>query len=382
MNADTETGAVALDRFAILVVLAVAAAYGLALGLTYPLLAIILEGQGVSATLIGLNTAMTPLGIVISAPFIPVLARRFGALRLAIVCALATALLFAAIGAWHNLWWWFPLRLLLGAAIDSLYVISETWLLQLAGPRHRGKLIGLYSTMLAAGFAVGPFALALVGSEGGHAFGIGIAIMLATAAGLLALRGRVPRQDLQNPGQVFGFMRLAPMLLLAIGVVALFDQVALSLLPVYLLGNGMSEALTATALGVFVIGNVLLQYPIGWLSDRMSRRLVASICLGCVLVCCAVLPVTVGNAALWPVLFVLGSAGFGIYTVTLAELGDRFEGAMLLAGNAAFALMWGLGGIVGPPVTGGVMDLVGGPGLPLTLFAAFALLPIALRGFR
>ena len=48
----SESGA-PLDRFAIAVVVAVAAAYGLALGLTYPLLAIILEGQGVSATLIG-----------------------------------------------------------------------------------------------------------------------------------------------------------------------------------------------------------------------------------------------------------------------------------------------------------------------------------------
>lgn len=376
-----ESGA-PLDRFAIAIVVAVAAAYGLALGLTYPLLAIILEGQGVSATLIGLNTAMTPLGIVLSAPFIPALARRFGALRLAIICAIASAALFAAIGAWHNLWWWFPLRLLLGAAVDSLYVISETWLLQLAGSKHRGKLIGLYSTMLAGGFTVGPFVLAVAGSEGWLAFAIGILVMLATAAGLLALRGRVPHWDQQSPAQVLGFMRLAPMLLLTIGVIALYDQVALSLLPVYLLDGGMSEALTATALGVFVIGNVLLQYPIGWLSDRLSRRRVAYACLACVLLSCAALPITIGTAAMWPVLFVFGSTGFGIYTVTLAELGDRFEGEMLLAGNAAFALMWGVGGIVGPPVTGGVMDLIGGHGLPLTLFIAFTLLLGALRGFR
>ena len=283
---------------------------------------------------------------------------------------------------YHDIWLWFLLRLLLGATVDSLYVISETWLLQMAGARHRGKMIGLYGTLLAGGFAVGPFVLALAGSEGWLAFGIGIAVMLVVAFGLLALRGRVPRWDHQGPAQVLAFIRLAPMMLLTIGVIALFDQAILSLLPVYLLGEGMSEALTAMALGVFVVGNVALQYPLGWLSDKLSRKLVAFVCLGCVLISCAALPASIGTLTLWPLLFVLGSAGFGIYTMTLAELGDRFEGETLLAGNAAFALMWGVGGIIGPPVTGGIMDMVGGHGLPLTVFAAFILLVFALRSFR
>ena len=81
---------------------------------------------------------------------------------------------------------------------------------------------------------------------------------------------------------------------------------------------------------------------------------------------------------LWPLLFTLGSAGFGIYTITLAELGDRFEGEWLLAGNAAFAFMWGMGGISGPPLTGIMMDSIGVNGLPLVLFCAFCLLLITL----
>ena len=41
--------------------------------------------------------------------------------------------------------------------------------------------------------------------------------------------------------------------------------------------------------------------------------------------------------------------------------------AMLVAGNAAFSLMWGLGGIAVPPATGAAMDLLGAEGLPITL---------------
>jgi MFS family permease len=236
----------------------------------------------------------------------------------------------------------------------------------------------LYGTSLAVGFTIGPFVLSVTGSEGWAAFGTGIAVMLLTTAGLLMVRGKVPEQTGSQKASLGEFARLAPFLLVAVGVIACFDQVALSMLPVYLLNFGMNESRAAIAIGVLVVGNVLLQYPIGWLSDRVPRRRVMLACLLLVLACSVALHYTLGSVLLWPVLFVLGSSGFGIYTVVLAELGDRFDGAMLLAGNAAFALMWGVGGFVGPPVTGSVMDLVGSVGLPLSLIAVFTLLLVAL----
>ncbi len=374
----TPGSAVPSRRLVLAALIAIAAVFAMSLGLTYPLLAIILEGQGVSSTLIGMNTAMTPLGIIVMAPFIPRITRRFGAWRVAVACALATALLLLAIGAYRNVWFWFPLRFLLGVTIDSLFVISETWLLQMAGAQHRGKLVGVYGTSLASGFTIGPFVLSVTGSEGWSAFGVGLAVMLLTAAGLLLIRGRVPEQASGENISLLQFSRLAPMLLLAVGVVACFDQVALSMLPVYLLDAGMTEARAAFAVGVLVVGNVLFQYPIGWLSDKVPRRRVMAGCLVLVLASIAALLAAVATAYLWPVLFVLGSSGFGIYTVVLAELGDRFEGAMLLAGNAAFAMMWGVGGIVGPPLTGTVMDALGGIGMPLSLAAMFALLLVVI----
>ena len=57
----------------------------------------------------------------------------------------------------------------------------------------------------------------------------------------------------------------------------------------------------------------------------------------------------------------------GIYTVSLIQLGERFSGQALIAGNAAFALVWGIGGIVGSPATGLAMQLIGHQGLPSSL---------------
>ena len=72
-----------------------------------------------------------------------------------------------------------------------------------------------------------------------------------------------------------------------------------------------------------------------------------------------------------------------IANLALTELGDRFTGELLLAGNAAFALMWGVGGLFGGPLGGGAMDLFGPHGLPAVMALAYAVLfAFVLRGGR
>ena len=65
---------------------------------------------------------------------------------------------------------------------------------------------------------------------------------------------------------------------------------------------------------------------------------------------------------------------YGVFTLALAELGDRFSGSLLLAGNAAFALMWGVGGLIGPPTVGAAMNFIDPEGFPITLGLSYAML--------
>jgi predicted MFS family arabinose efflux permease len=83
------------------------------------------------------------------------------------------------------------------------------------------------------------------------------------------------------------------------------------------------------------------------------------------------LPFVMGTWAMWPLLPVLGAAGAGLYTVGLAELGDRFQGEELIAGSAAFSTMWGTGALIGSTLGGVSMYLFGPHGLPLALAAFF-----------
>ena len=100
--------------------------FTLTLGLSYPLLALILENLGTPKALIGVNAAMTPLGIIVSSPVIPRLARYKGSWGLAMVCLLFTLLFFVLIGATRRIEFWFILRFFLGVFINGMFIVSET----------------------------------------------------------------------------------------------------------------------------------------------------------------------------------------------------------------------------------------------------------------
>ena len=83
--------------------------FDVTMGLSYPLLSLLLEDRGVSPLIIGLNASMLPLGLVLSAPFIPTLATLFGPWRFAVACIAATAILLALFKVWESLATWFVL---------------------------------------------------------------------------------------------------------------------------------------------------------------------------------------------------------------------------------------------------------------------------------
>ncbi|NNL78700.1 MAG: MFS transporter [Desulfobacterales bacterium] len=348
--------------------------FTLTLGLSYPLLALILENLGTPKALIGLNAAMTPLGIILSSPAIPRLARYKGSWGLAMLCLLFTLLFFVLIGATRRIEFWFILRFLLGVCINGMFIVSETWINQLSHSTTRGRIMGIYATVMSLGFCVGPFILPLTGFDGWPPFMVGIVCFIAAGLIMLPLRRRLPEFEKTIHGSVYRFMTLAPTLLLAVLSAAYFDQIVLSFLPLYTLYFGFPQTTASFALGVLIVGNVFLQFPLGWLADLTSRRMVMLACTITTLAGCALLPFAIQSIwLLWPLLFIWGGAAFGVYTVALAGLGDRYSGAMLLTGSAAFGLMWGVGGMIGPALAGGAMQLWGPVGLPLILGIPFAL---------
>lgn len=348
-------------------------------GLTYPLLALILERQGVAAWLIGVNAAMMPLGMIVAAPLTPYLMQRLGALRFVVSSQLGTLLCLLLIGAQHDAWLWLPLRFLMGLFLASQFVVTETWINQIASDAYRGRILGFYATVLSVGFAAGPAILLAVGTRGWAPFSAGVALLLGALAVLLLVRKALPAARGERPMSVFAFLPLAPLLLLAVAAVAFADEGSMSLLPIYVIQHGYGESIGTIALIAMIAGSVSMQYPIGWLADRFPRSRVMFVCALVAAASALVQSLAVGMPWLfWGVVFIWGGSYYALHVLSLVRLGERFSGAALVAGNSAMGAMWGVGGIVGPPTLGGAMSAIGPDGLPVVLAVLFAAIALVI----
>jgi MFS family permease len=364
--------------------IATIASCDIALGFTFQLLPLLMEKQHVPAWIIGFNTAMGPIGILLAGPILPRVIGRFGPKRMA-YCAVAfimTALvIFKAI---PSLYIWFPLRFCFGIATGALFTISEAWILTFAGLGNRGRIMGIYTSVMAISFSTGPFILPLTGTDGWLPWIIGV---LCLGLGTLPLAFVDVSDDLFHDEEGGNFLRVikrAPLLLFAVGTATLFDSVFISFFTIFGLRSGLTLQTASWLLGAGIIGNTLFQFMIGTASDRWSRVGVVACSAVITVIMSSSLIFVVHSWAIWPVVIILATAAFAVYVVALATMGDTFKGGDLIAGSAAFSAMWGVGGLIGPPIVGAAIDRFGINAMPISLAIIYVilLLGLALSGGR
>jgi MFS family permease len=374
-----------LDRQRLINLLAAIAAitvFGFTFGLMFPLLSLIMESQGVPSHIIGYNAAMHPVGIMLSVFVIPTVVRRFGAKRAVIGSALLTAAVILCYPFFPIFWWWFVLRILQGFLVSILFAISEAWIVRFSAGPWRTRILAIYTSVLALSFGGGPAIITFTGIEGALPFLIGAMVLLLATIPIFFVKDEAIDSEDETPLSVLAFSRKAPILLFAVMMFAILDAANLSFLPVYAVKKGFDQELAALALTAFVIGNTVLQFPIGWLADHVPKR---AVMVGCAVLAGSaslLVPFAFGTILLWPVLTVMGATAAGIYTVALAELGERFSGHELVTGTASFSTMWGFGALAGSLTAGWSIAAFGPDGLPFSMAAVFLVFILSIAATR
>ena len=347
--------------------------YGLTLSLFTPLLSLILERQGHSSTLIGALAMAAPAGVIIGSFLVPRVLRHVEGRSLLFAGVFMEIVLIFLLMSIHSLPAWFLIRFLGGLTGAVLFVVTETWMLEITPNSSRGRVMGLYNTVLSLSFALGPLLLAVTGIQGKLPFVTGIVVMGFAGLPLLATGRYYPSSTDQPTFGIISFVRVAPLLALACFVVAFKDLAGTSLLPVYSVRVGLNESSAVLMLFFAAAGGALLQLPVGWLADRLDRR---AVLIGCALAGLAgsmIWPFVMHlPALLWLTLFFWWGLFAGVYTVAMTLAGQWFRGIELATAMAAFGVFWGLGAFTGPLVGGVGMDLWNPHGLPLVLLVAAA----------
>ncbi|PXX91811.1 hypothetical protein DIT71_08105 [Marinobacter vulgaris] len=343
-------------------------------GLTHTLVPLRLASGSAS----GFVTACYFVGFGLGAFLGPLLIRRVGHIRafggllgIVIFAVLSLALIDA-------LWFWGMIRLLHGASIAAVAVVVEAWLVSASGPEARGRVLAVYTLAVYGGIGIGPLFLTFLPDTIWQPFSVAAIALCLAAVPVLFWRTDAPAIPTRAPASWQHLINVSPVSL-ATATAAGFSGGSLTALgPIYALSLGLDTSGVALMMSVPVILGLILQWPLGTLSDHYERRRVMS---GAILVSASfaltlIWGQSLGLVAIYCLLAGLHGILYALYPLALAHANDRVGtptdttdiGAGLLLG-------YGIGAAAGPAVAGGVALAMG----PLSGFLV-TMVALALTG--
>jgi MFS family permease len=353
-------------------VIAAMAVVNLVYGITFPLFALVLDAQGVSKTLIGLNTMVQALAVVVLAPAAPRLMHRFQPARIMQVNAVVLAVLLILAGRFPNIWFWFPLRFVIGATTAMLWIASEAMINTYAEESWRGRIIGIYSAVGAAGFALAPILLIVTGTSGMLPFVSTSVITLLAALPLFWTVSQEQPHKETSGSSLLKVIMLAPAVMLGNIAYAAAIESIITFFPIYGLHLGLAGNVALGMMTVLGVGGMVLVLPLSWLADHVNRM---GMLLACVLATMAgllVMPYLVTVPVVSAIfVFLFGGISGMIYTLGVILIGEQFKGAMLATATTTYTACWGIGSVIGPLIAGAGMDWLGVEYMALVIFFIF-----------
>ncbi|MFK3907191.1 MFS transporter [Pseudomonas monteilii] len=354
---------------------------GLALGVSMPLVSLRLESWGYGAFAIGVMAAMPAVGVLLGASLASRLAGWIGVPSAMRLCLWGSALSIGLLGLLPGYPLWLALRLLIGMCLTVVFVLGESWINQLVVERWRGRLVALYGSTYALSQLAGPLVLGLLGSQDDFGFWAATGLLMVAPL-LLVGRSGAPVAEACSVtlGDLRQFCGRQPVIAWAIALFAAFEAMILTLLPVYSLRQGFSPEVAMFMVSTVVIGDAVLQLPIGALADRLSRPALFSGCALVLLGSSLAIPLLLHTPAIWPLWVVFGASAGGLFTLSLILIGERYRDNALVRANAHVAQLWGIGCLLGPLLAGAGGQWVSGHALPLLMAAgAFGLVLLTRR---
>lgn len=363
-------------QWGIITVLLATVVLGSITGYSWTLFSLQLEQAEVPTEWIGYAGTAQLLAIVLVTNLLPRFLYKSNLFHLHLIASAAGILAFAGLGlAGSILWLHLPLRLLLGCGLSGTYILYEYWLNSSVSDRNRGKVMALYCTCVVLGMSAGPLYVAPLQAVPVLFPLLGMALFVATLAIVGTARHHVPAVHSAPPSaSLWGIILLSPTVAVIALMWGLTESTYWSFMTIYGLRNGLSTADAALLLSLISMGGLIAQLPMGALADRFSPRFTVLLATGIGAAGGLMLPqlITAAGWPLWLHMFVWGGIMTTIYTCAIILLGREHKAANLANATLAFQMMYGVGNIIGPMVTGHAIEIAGTVAVPAMMGLACA----------
>ena len=352
--------------------------------------------NGLFSTLLGVRTAIEGFssgmaGVIVACYFFGLfLGARYAAHFIGIGGYIRAFAAFASVMSisallhviWVDPYVWMVIRLLSGFCMAGLVMITESWLNQRADNNMRGQLLSFYMITNYLGAGCGQFLLPLADPSQFQLFSLVSILFSLALVPILMTRSEAPPSPKSTPVRLRMLCRLSP-----VGVFGTFCAGWISATnngigPIFTREIGMTLSGTSLFMFCLIFSGLLLQWPIGRLSDRIDRRrvllLVALVTLisSCLLAWVSYWHEQLGLYPMLVLVGIYGSTFYTLYSVSTAHIADNASaaGESMASVASGILVIYGCGAIVGPLVAGQAMEYFGPQGMFINISVILLLL--------
>ncbi|MER8405133.1 MFS transporter [Mesorhizobium sp. M0185] len=330
-------------------------------GLMFAYIPVRLGAEGFDPTWAGLIVTGLSAGGLAGCILTGPLVRRVGHARVFMVLSALIVLSNAAVGAGPHPLPWIAARALYGFAICGLFIVAQSWLNDVVANAIRGRVMAIFYVAYVAGLGVGYSTLALIDIRAADAPLIGIAFTALSILPVGLTRLAQPPAPQAASVALSRAWRISPVGVAGMLAVGGLSMTISGFAPIHATAKGYSQADVALLLSAMPVGTLILQIPLGWISDRTDRRFV--------LIAASALAAAAGLfalgfdggalAALLVIYVVWDGASESIYSLASAHAGDRAGKDDMVALSSSLLFAWSLSGFVVPGIVTGLSAVYG-----------------------
>ena len=353
---------------------------------------LLMLGNGMQGTLLGIRGSAEgfstfSMSIVMSSYFVgflggsllaPGMIRRVGHVRVFAALASFISAVLVLYATWANPWVWAFLRVVIGFSFSGVYVTAESWLNNAATNETRGKALSLYMMVQMVGIVAAQMLLLVPDPSGFLLFVIPSVLVSISFAPILLSISPTPAFEATERLSLRELYDISPLGVVGMFLLGSVFAAQFGMSAVYGGQAGLSLAQISIFVSAFYVGATLFQYPLGWMSDRMDRRvliLAVSVLGGAG----AFFGMALGGDfyALLVAAFLIGGTSNPLYSLLIAYTNDFVAAERMASVSGGMVFINGLGAIAGPVITGWSMAAFG----PGGYFLFLGVLLVALAGY-
>jgi MFS family permease len=347
----------------------VRASWALLIGIGFMMLGNGLQGTllGLRATMEGFGTFTTGImmsgyfvGIFVGSMIAPKLVQRVGHIRVFAALASMASIAILVQGIYVHVITWTIMRLVTGISYAGLYVVAESWLNDRASNETRGQMLSIYMVVTTLGLGGGQFLLHLDSPMHVDLFVLVSIIVSFGLIPILLTARPAPSFSSIKPMSLRALYRASPLAVISNGLTGAAHGTIFGLGAVYAHKELYSIELVSMFMASFLLGSLIFQWPIGWLSDRINRRVaMAGMSAVAIIACIAAILLPKTEMVFFIAIIILGGAAMPMYSLTIAYANDRLEPDQVVGASGSLVMVAGMGLSTGPIVVSYLMGEFG-----------------------